>query len=107
MTLSPRANTLALQSSRWVPDFSVQSQSVESDPSLADSIKVELAFDSLATIHSGSAEVVTDLEIVMANSIYTFNICALYSLPTQGVQMPINVFLRQRQYPYKKLTESK
>ena len=79
-----RTNTLAPQSYKWTTEFNVQSQSVEVDTTVADAIKIELAFDSLSTVGSESSEISTDLEYVQANSIYNVKFCALYSLPAQN-----------------------
>ena len=51
----------------------------------------------------------TDLTIIEAYSTYTLNICLTYSMPASDSPstdpIPVNVYLRQKQYPYKQLTD--
>ncbi len=51
----------------------------------------------------------TNIDISQANSVYNLSVCASYSLPSGNNNLinesaPVNVYMRQRTYPYKKLT---
>lgn len=51
------------------------------------------------------AEVVTDIDVIQAQSVYTLNACYQVKQPQTNENYPVNIFIRQRAYPYKKLTD--
>lgn len=109
MKLLLNENTLSQSASQWStsPKFILTSKTVSADLGLTNQVSLDISFDSLPEESRGSAELMTEIEIVQANSVYKLSLCLTYSMPSgsslNGLA-PVNVYLRQRSYPYKKLT---
>jgi hypothetical protein len=80
--------------------------SVEADPKVAQSLAVVVNFETVAqAIKEPRSEVMAEIDVIMAKREYTLDFCL--SVSTSLSEVPdrsINVFMRQKRYPFKKLT---
>ena len=107
MKLVLRENSLSTSALNWYtssPYFTLSTSSLTSDEQ-TDTVSFDFTFDAVPSVDIAAAEIVTDIDIIQAQSVYTLNACYQIKQPLTNDKFPVNIFLRQRAYPYKKLSD--
>lgn len=109
LSLSVKENSLSAKPEKWYTqsEFNINSKQIVQDQTSSGYLSLDLSFDQGVTMH---AQLLSDIDLIIANSFYSFESCIAFTDPiinlNTGVanQEQVQVYLRQKKYPFKPLT---